>query len=106
VLSFLFGEGALSMDNWPFDDPENVATMTVRHIVHGGHPILLVSHDAEDGMWQFLTGGPVDMADTMLVSLREVYRIDPSIAELVDLPLGWQAQRGTVGQAWQRRPSR
>jgi hypothetical protein len=90
------------MDAWPFDDPENVATMTVRQITHGGQPILMVSHDAEDGMWQFLTGGPVDMADAMIVSLREVYRIDPSIAELADLPLGWQARRSAAGQPWQR----
>jgi hypothetical protein len=90
------------MDNWPFDDPENVVTMTVRQITHGGQPILLVSHDADDGMWQFLTGEPVKMADAMLVSLREVYRIDPSISELADLPLGWTAERSAVGQPWRR----
>jgi hypothetical protein len=92
------------MEGWPFDDPENVATMTVRQITHGGQPILLVSHDADDGMWQFLTGGPVQMADAMLVSLREVYRIDPSIAELADLPLGWTAERSAPGQSWRRNP--
>ena len=91
------------MDDWPFDDPENVATMTVRQITHGGQPILLVSHDADDGMWQFLTGGPVEMADAMVVSLREVYRIDPSIAGVADLPPGWQAWRSAAGQPWQRR---
>jgi hypothetical protein len=90
------------MDDWPFDDPENVATMTVRQITHGGQPILLVSHDADDGMWQFLTGGPIQMADAMIVSLREVYQIDPSIGELADLPLGWMAQRSAVGQPWRR----
>lgn len=91
------------MDDWPFDDPENVATMTVRQVTHGGQPILLVSHDADDGMWQFLTGGPVEMVDAMIVSLREVYQIDPSIAELADLPLGWQAWRSSAGEPWQRR---
>jgi hypothetical protein len=90
------------MEDWPFDDPENVVTMTVRQITHSGQPILLVSHDADDGMWQFLTGGPFEMADAMLVSLREVYRIDPSIVELADLPLGWQASRSAVGKPWQR----
>lgn len=90
------------MDGWPFDDPENVATMTVRQITHGGQPILLVSRDADDGMWQFLTGDPVEMADAMIVSLREVYRIDSSIGELADLPLGWTAERSAPGQSWQR----
>jgi hypothetical protein len=92
------------MGEWPFDDPENVATMTVRPVTHDGQPILLVSHDAGDGMWQFLTGSPVQMADAMLVSLREVYRIDPSIGELAELPLGWTATRSAVAQPWQRQP--
>jgi hypothetical protein len=89
-------------EDWPFADPENVATMTVRQITQGGQPILLVSRDAEDGTWQFLTGGPVETADAVLVSLREVYRIDPSVAELADLPLGWQAWRSSAGEPWQR----
>jgi hypothetical protein len=42
------------MKEWPFEDPPNVATYTVRQIVEDGHPILQVSHDAEDGAWQFL----------------------------------------------------
>ena len=67
-------------------------------------PILLVTHDADDGMWQFLTGGPVQMADAMLVSLRELYRLDPSIGELADLPLGWTAERSAPEQPWTRQP--
>ena len=90
------------MDTWPFEDPENVATLTLRQIVHQGRPILLVSHDSDDGMWQFLTGESADMADAMIVSLREAYRIDPSIAELADLPLGWQAWRLAPCEPWQR----
>ncbi|HJZ93651.1 MAG TPA: hypothetical protein VKE40_22440 [Gemmataceae bacterium] len=91
------------MDDWPFDDPKNVATLTVRQVVHLGHPILLVSHDAEDGMWQFLTGDAVDMADALIVSLQSVYLLDPSIAGLADLPLGWKASRPSRAEPWQRR---
>ncbi len=90
------------MGDWPFDGLENVATMTVMQVTHGGQPILYVSHDAEDGMWQFLNGGPVEMADVMIVSLWEVYGIDPSVGELADLPLGWTAERSAPGQPWQR----
>ena len=92
------------MEDWPFADPENFAVMTALQITHGGQPILLVSHDADDGMWQFLTGGPVNVADAMVVSLREIYKLDPSVAELADLPLGWQALRSAVGQVWERHP--
>jgi hypothetical protein len=93
------------METWPFDEPENVATLTLRQVTHGGQPILLVSHDADDGMWQFLTGGPFDVADAMIVGLREVYQIDPSIGQLADLPPGWQAWRSAADQPWQRQPA-
>ena len=92
------------MGEWPFEEPENVATMTVRQVTHEGLPILLVSHDADDGMWQFLSGGSVEMADAMIVSLRVVYSLDPTVGELADLPLGWTATRTAVGQPWQRQP--
>jgi hypothetical protein len=90
------------MRKWPFDDPEDVAAMTVRQVIHDGLPILYVSHDADDGMWQFLTGASVTMDDAMIVSLREVYTIDSSIGELADLPLGWTAKRSAVGRPWRR----
>ena len=93
------------MESWPFEDPENVWTMTVQQITHGGQPILRVCH-AENGMWQFLTGrDPVRRADAMLVSIRKVYTIDPSIAEVADLPMGWTAERSAPGQPWQRKPA-
>jgi hypothetical protein len=90
---------------WPFDDPPNVATITVRQIVEHGAPILLVARDAEDGGWQFLTGGAFDVANGMVVSLRSMFERDPTIAELADLESGWQATRKRVGAAWQRSES-
>ena len=90
------------MNGWPFGDPENVATITVRQIVHDGRAILFVSHDADDGMWQFLTGDPVEMADALLVSFREIHQLDPSIADLADLPVGWHASRESPQHPWVR----
>ncbi len=93
------------MDDWPFDDPPKAAAITVRQIVRGGEPILFVAHDAEDGRWQFLTGVASEVADGMVVSLAEMVRRDPRVAELADLPLGWQASRAAMGQPWQRSPA-
>ena len=42
---------------FPFSEPENTAVITCCHIIDNGADILYVSHDAEDGMWQFLCGG-------------------------------------------------
>ena len=92
------------MDDWSFADPPNLASITVRQVVHDGQPILLVVHDADDGGWQFLTGDSVGYADAMVVSLAYVVGLEVSLVELADLPLGWQAWRETRDQPWQRGP--
>lgn len=93
------------MSIWPFADPEHVATITVKQIVGGHAPILLVCRDEEDGGWMFLTGSPFQTEDAMLVALREIVELDPSTMELADLPEGWEASREFVGGPWTRGPS-
>jgi hypothetical protein len=55
--------GENSMGDWPFADLRNLASTSVRRIIPDDDPVLLVSHDADDGGWQFLTGGPFEAAD-------------------------------------------
>jgi hypothetical protein len=87
---------------WPFADPKSVVAFTLRDVVEGKRPILLVTHDEEDGCWQFLDGrDSPDPADALVVGLEEVYKLDRSIGELADLPLGWQAWRDAPGEPWQ-----
>ena len=88
-------------DEWPFQDAENTAVITLTRIIDGSQPILYVVHD-EDGDWQFLDGGDVSEEDAATVSLRNVCARDPSIKSLADLPVGWTAERATVDQEWQR----
>lgn len=89
-------------NDWAFNEPKNVATVAARQIIREGHPILLVSHDADDGSWQFLTGGTFSTEDGMLVALHEIVKRDPTVSELADLPRGWIAQRDAVGSPWRR----
>ena len=91
-------------DPWPFADPRNVAVFTVRDIVEMRQPILVVTHDADDGAWQFLTGQPADMKAAMVVSLASIVRLDPTLTALADLPLGWEATRARAGDDWRRSP--
>ena len=93
------------MTDWPFEDPRNVATFTVRQIMQDGQPILLVCHDEEDGGWQFLPASDVSMSDALLVSLESVVALDPTVAELADLPMGWRAARAHPEAPWVRTPS-
>jgi hypothetical protein len=89
--------------NWPFADPPNVTTITLRSIVAGDRPILYVSHDEDDGCWQFLDGGESpDVRDAMVILLKEIVAHDASVVELADLPLGWCAERSDPTQPWAR----
>jgi hypothetical protein len=89
---------------WAFDDPPNVATYTTRRVLDEGHPILLVTHDEDDGAWQFLCGTTNDAAHGRIVGLECIVDLDPSLIELADLPLGWRAWRESPGKAWIREP--
>ena len=86
-------------ESWPFDDPPNVEAITTRQVLDENYPILLVTHDEDDG-WQILCGTSNDVDDGRVVDLGCMYERDPSIGELADLPLGWQASRESVADAW------
>jgi hypothetical protein len=88
--------------DWPFDQPRNGATITLRSIVLEGAPILYVSHDAADHGWQFPDGKPIDMANAALVGLGEIVSHDPSVLQLADMPPGWSATRETKDSPWIR----
>jgi len=88
--------------SWRFAEPENVAVITLQQIVNDGHPILHVTHDSDDGGWQFLGWDNAREEDVKVVALRTIVRLDPSVQELTDLPLGWHAWRRAVDQPWQR----
>ncbi|MEM6551643.1 MAG: hypothetical protein AAF750_05905 [Planctomycetota bacterium] len=89
---------------WPFDQPPNGVTLTVRSILEGKAPILWVSHDAEDYGWQFLDGGPADMSRAAVVALQAIVELDPTVLEVSDLPPGWTATRETAESDWTRWP--
>jgi hypothetical protein len=86
----------------PFGDPEKTMCLTVQSILDRGRTILLVTHDADDGTWQFMTGGELKLDECLLVPIGEVYVCDRSIGSLADLPLGWKATRSSLEQPWQR----
>lgn len=91
-----------AQNNWVFDEPKNVAAITTRQVILEGSPILFVSHADDDGSWQFLTGSIFSVTDGMVVALHEIIELDPTVCELADLPLGWDAHRDSVGSPWRR----
>ena len=88
-------------EDWPFDQAEGVAAITVRAVLEGA-PILHVSHDEDDHGWQFLDGRPVDTDEARVIAMAEAVAIDPSLRDVADLPPGWIAWRAAPGRSWQR----
>lgn len=88
--------------DWPFADPQNVAIFSTEAIVKHETPILFVSHDSDDGAWQFHSGKTIAETEPKIVSLKRIVEIDPSVKELADLPLGWIAFRESTNHPWQR----
>jgi hypothetical protein len=91
-------------NEWLFEDPPNVAVFTSAGVMKGGMPILHVSHDDDDGAWQFHSGQAVEGEQAMIVALREIVKLDPSVQALVDLPYGWIATRASATSEWKRAP--
>lgn len=90
------------MDNWPFDQPRNCATITMQQVLNGSEPILLVSHDKDDHGWQFIGTSDTNLNDGRIVCLEHIIELDPSVLEVADMPPGWRATREYVGGPWVR----
>lgn len=88
--------------NKVFEDLPNTMVLTTKEVITNKSEILFVSHDADDGMWQFHCGTDVDMEDAMLVALEEIIDFDPGITAIADLPLGWVAWREDTASPWKR----
>jgi hypothetical protein len=85
-----------------FKEQDNTMVITTKDIISGKKPILLVSHDYEDGMWEFLDNDNVDEKSARIVSLAEILKIDSSLNDLHDLPLGWIAHRDNIKDFWKK----
>jgi hypothetical protein len=91
---------ALDGADWPFEIPVDTAVFTTRPVLEG-HPILYVFHDI-DGDWQFMCGTTTAEEDARLVCLGCMVSREPELAQLADLPLGWNAYRYEPGGPWDR----
>jgi hypothetical protein len=87
---------------WRFPDPRDTEVITLERILSGESFVLLVTHDADDGTWQFLDGDHVLEEDGVMVRLGEIIQIDPSLNDLAELPAGWYAWRLTPSDDWRR----
>ncbi|MEX5832859.1 hypothetical protein AB3332_23045 [Ralstonia solanacearum] len=94
----------MTSDMWVFRDPPNVAVIATRSVVFEQDWIAHVSHDLEDGAWQFRGSQTMQTqeSEAVVVSLRKIVELDSTVKELANLPLGWHAWRAAEGASWNR----
>jgi len=68
----------------------------------GAELVTYVSHDIEDGAWQFLGDSMSGGQPPVISCFHHPIDKDRSLEELVDLPLGWWAERPAPSQPWTR----
>lgn len=93
---------ASSLFDWSFPDPPHKLVFLSQAVHSGSEPITYVSHDAEDGAWQFLGDSMAGGGKPVLVCFHHPVDEDRSLKELADLPLGWWAERRTPEHPWIR----
>jgi hypothetical protein len=91
-----------SLFNWTFPDSPHTLVFLSRSVFSNAEPITYVSHDVEDGAWQFVGPGMTGGDKPVLSCFHHPIDHDPSLKELADLPLGWYAERATPEHPWIR----
>jgi hypothetical protein len=92
-----------SLFDWKFSDDPHTGVYLSKTVNDGTVEVTYVSHDAEDGAWQFLGDSMSDPGGVLSCFHHPVDK-DPTLQELVDLPIGWYAEREKPGQPWIRNP--
>jgi hypothetical protein len=93
-----------SLYDWKFSEPLHTGVYTTNRIKDGEEPIIYVSHDSDDGAWQFHGPSESKSESAALVCFHHIVDKDASINQLHDLPRGWCASRETPSDPWVREP--
>ncbi len=84
-----------------WDHPLDPVAITTTAIVKGRLPVRRVRHDDGHGGWQFYDNiKPLDKP--IVIPKDALLEIDPTLAQITDLPLWWEAERNSLGGPWTR----
>jgi hypothetical protein len=70
------------------------------HVFRDERPVLHVCKT--DGDWQFLCGGDHSTGLPVLVGMGHLIERDRTLLDILDLQEGWQAERNTATEPWER----
>ncbi len=93
------GSWPIRLGPWSFEDPPDTLVFTTTRILSQERKVTLVFHD-HNGDWQFLDGDTVEVDDVARVHFRHIVDLFPNVAQLADLPSGWEAEQQGAGDQW------
>ena len=97
----LFKKKNIQNSEYKFQDTENTACFVCDHVLNKERPILNITHDLEDGFWQFMCGqNDHDESNAKIISLKQATEIDNTINDLYEMPLGVGAERVSIKDKW------
>jgi hypothetical protein len=77
-----------SLFNWKFPDPPHTTVFLSSAVQSGAEPITYVSHDIEDGAWQFLGDSMAGGEKPVISCFHHPIDKDPSLNDLADPSIG------------------
>jgi hypothetical protein len=93
---------------WTFPVPPDLRALTCTHVTDEGAPVLWVGRESDPSRgedWSLHCGEPGHVDDAIVVAhLAHLVRGAPSVRDLADLPLDWEAHRPDVDSGWTTRP--
>ena len=77
----------------------NTAAMTSKYVMSKASPIVFAKLN-DDGVWEFWSKEIIGESEIMVVSLKQIVNIDPSVSQVLDLQPGFSAMRENNNQSW------
>jgi len=85
--------------NKQFNESLNTAVLTSKYVMSRESPIVYIAHH-DDGTWEFWGKEIIDEAEIMVVSLGQIIQVDPSVLDVADLPVEFNAIREKEKSPW------
>jgi len=89
-------------DNKKFKEADNTAVFTTKFVTTDKNDITRVTHEKEDGAWQFFSNDSFDHFEDVVkvVGPGDIIKIDSTALELADMKEGYYAVRQMKGAKW------
>jgi len=78
----------------------NTLALSSKYVITKVSPIVYATvHD--DGIWEFWSKETIEEEEIMVVTLKQIIEIDPSINEIIHIAEGIAAVRNDISTPWQ-----